>query len=224
MKTRRYITQFYRILPTRAVESQYIHKKVSKKLYEFDENKPYSRIHNEHPLKCLIWNGSYGKVLLYAVRMIDTYIVSINGRCKLYSKPTDIYKVLVGKKVIPDNPYILDRFKDYQMLDLEDLMFFANSECSAVSMDSRANLIQMPSYDWVLRQDDIHVDHLGNIAMRSYIPLLHEDKILIELYLETDSITSEQLAKLKKEGFKEFESSYSPSCEAIGEILEDLEF
>ena len=222
VKARRFITQFYRILPTKAIDSQYVHKKVSKKLYEFDENKPYSRIHDEHPLKCLVWTGSYGRVLLYAVRMVDTYILSINGRCKLYSRATDIYKALVGKNVIPNNPHIAERFKNYHMLDLEDLAFFANAECSAASMDSSVDLIQLPSYDWVIRQEDIHVDQLGKVAMRSYIPLLHEDRILIELFLETKSITSEQLAELKREGFKEFESSYAPSDGAIQELLADL--
>ena len=222
MKSRRYITQFYRILPTSAINSQYIHKKVSKKLYEFDENRPYNRIHDEHPLKCLVWIGSYGKVLLYAARMVDTYVISINGRCKLYTKVSDIYKALVGKKVIPDNPYIFELFTNYQMLNLENLLLLANSECSVAHMDSRADLIQLPSYDWVIKQDDIHVDSLGKVATRSYIPLLHEDKILIELFLETSTSTSAQLAKLKKEGFKEFQSSYMPSEGAIEEILADL--
>ena len=84
MKAQRYITQFYKILPTKAVDSKYIHKKSSKKFHEFESSKPNLRKHDEHYLESVIWTGAYGKVILYPVRLIDTYVLSINGRSKLY--------------------------------------------------------------------------------------------------------------------------------------------
>lgn len=222
MKARRYITQFYRILPSRAVEKQYIHKKSSKKLHEFRENEPFTRIHDEHPLMSLVWTGPYGKALLYAVRMIDTYVLTINGRSKLYHKATDIYKALVGKKIIPDNPVIKEAFKDYQMLDLEEMVFLINSECGATGFESRADFNKLPAYDWIIEQEDVHYCHLGKTSSMSFIPCLHEDKVVIELFLETSTLTDERRAELKQEGYKEFISSYIPSDGAIQELLERI--
>lgn len=223
MKARRYITQFYKILPTAAVDPKYIHRKSSKKPYDFKEKRLNLRVHDEHPLKSIFWTGNYGKVRLYAVRMIDTYVLSINGRSKLYPKAQDIYKALIGKGVIPDVRTLADQFVNYSMLDLETITVLSNYECDGLSMNSHADFSQLPSYDWIIDLKDADIQRCNTISSVSYIPCLHEDKVVVELFLETRTITDDQRKKLKAEGFKEFTSSFSLSCEAIQEILDDMQ-
>lgn len=223
MKARRYITQFYKILPTKAVDPKYIHKKSSKKLHEFEGSKPNLQKHDEHYLESVIWTGTFGKVILYPVRLIDTYVLSINGRSKLYSKAAGIFKALVGKGVIPNVQTLANQFENYKMLDLEGIAILSNHACNIVGISSHADFNILPAYNWIINMDDSHLEKFGRSSSISYIPCLHEDKVLVELFLETKSITEEQLAKLKKERFKVFESSYSLSSEAIQEILDDIE-
>ena len=222
MKARRYITQFYKILPAKAVDQKYIHKKSSKKIHEFESSKPNLRKHDEHYLESVIWTGTYGKVVLYPVRLIYTYVLSINGRSKLYPKADGIYKALVGKGVIPTVQSLANSFKNYQMLDLETIAVLSNYGCSKAGISSRADFSSLPAYDWIINMEDAHLESFGRSSSISYIPCLHEYKVVVELFLETNSITEEQAAKLKKERFKVFESSFSLSSEAIQEILDDI--
>ena len=224
MKSRRYITQFYKILPTYAVDQKHLHRRTSRTLYDFDPEKPNYRIHEEHPLKSVTWTGKYGKILLFAVRWIDTYVLSINGRSRLYPKVDGIYKALVNKGAIPATQSLSDMFQNYQMIDLEALTVLSNYECDQAKFDSHATFFQFPSYAWAIEYKDGDICHLDSTSSISYIPFIHEDKVVIEMFLKTDDITDEQRAQLKKEGFKEFTSSYSLSSEAMNEILYDYHF
>ncbi len=224
MKSRRYITQFYKILPTYAVDQKHLHRRTSRTLYDFDSEKPNYRIHEEHPLKSVTWTGKYGKILLFAVRWIDTYVLSINGRSRLYPKVDGIYKALVNKGAIPATQSLSDMFQNYQMIDLEALTVLSNYECDQAKFDSHATFFQFPSYAWAIEYKDGDICHLDSTSSISYIPFIHEDKVVIEMFLKTDDITDEQRAQLKKEGFKEFTSSYSLSSEAMNEILYDYHF
>lgn len=224
MKSRRYITQFYKILPTYAVDQKHLHRRTSRTLYDFDPEKPNYRIHEEHPLKSVTWTGKYGIILLFAVRWIDTYVLSINGRSRLYPKVDGIYKALVNKGAIPATQSLSDMFQNYQMIDLEALTVLSNYECDQAKFDSHATFFQFPSYAWAIEYKDGDICHLDSTSSISYIPFIHEDKVVIEMFLKTDDITDEQRAQLKKEGFKEFTSSYSLSSEAMNEILYDYHF
>lgn len=224
MRYKKLINQFYRILPTSEVDSSYLITQDSHHLYEPDESKPYSFAHFEHPLKSVVWTGQYGVVRLYAVRLIDTYMLSINKRSRLYYRSEDIYKALTSKKVIPATSELAQKFKNFQMLDLEGIAVLSDYEAKRLGMNSEAKFIKFPAYDWAIEQTDIHIEKLSQISTRAFIPCLHEDKVVEELFLESGNLDGHHMATLIDGGFKDFSSSYIPSYETINEWLEDIPF
>ena len=223
MTCRRFITQFYHISPLRDIPQRYVIKKTSKKLYKFKNQGSHLRKYDEYPLKAIVWTGPYGKYLLYAVRVIDSYVLSHRKYSKLISSQSKLYKELVKKHVIPESQAICDEFKDFTMIDFESVVQLCNRESEAISFDSHAEIITFPAYEWVIKLDDVYIHRIGKNSMVSYIPCLFENKVITEVFIETSTITDEFRQRMKEGKFKTFTSAYSPDAQTIQEILDSLD-
>lgn len=206
--TRKVITRYAKILHSGQLSPSLKVDASSLESHDLNSFGPHYANFHKHFLQRLVFVGDFGKVLLYPVRIVDSYVIAIKGKSKLFSSNQNIFKYLVKKGIITYSEELRKEFKEYNLLDFGNI--------------SKLTGAIVETLDQFVDEDDIATKKVKGISCIYYIPCLHEPKVVIDAFLEASILTPEIIESLRLFKMKEFESCFSPSPEMMNEIFEKL--
>lgn len=160
----------------------------------------------------LVFQGDFGRAILYPVRVADVYILSLNGNSMIFDCTEKLYKYIVQKGIVEDSDSLRKRFEGYNFLDP-----------FMVSFHTSAKLNHLEVFDLVCNENDItEVRFPDKVSFYAYIPCLHEDKGVILAFLKTTSITAEMKKKLQNAGMQRIVGGFMIPSQVIEELFERL--
>lgn len=213
MATRPFITRYAKVVPSGEIKP--CHKAKGKKSdspFQMDSVGPNTRIYYTNFFQRLVFQGTFGIAILYPVRISNVYVVSINGKSKIFSSNQELYKFLVQKGIINDNDLLRKEFEECKFLNFLMISFY-----------TKAEIIALPLTDTIVNEKDITFLRLPDkTSYISFIPCLHEDKTVVDAFLATSLIDSDIESKLKNGKMQKIKNGFDLPPAVLQEILESL--
>ena len=208
------ITQFAKIVSTSGLSSDFFTPFDATKCIEDSSQGPASIEFAKYFSQRCYFRGSWGKAILYAVRMTYLYVLSINGRSTFFSSNEQLYVKLVSRNIVKDSDALRHEFSDYHRLDWQRI-----SELTGCTVST------IPLYAYIADCTDIYFRQLRKecVYQFSAIPCLHEDKVVLEFFIQTTNLTPKIRDQLKKKKYKEFEWAFFPPDNAMQEWAQSVE-
>lgn len=214
MKPRAVITRFARIISTSRLPDKY---KVSTScLKDIDPQSigPTTRKFYTDVLSIgLSCEHELGNLLIYPLRSLNIYILSINGKSEIISSNQRLYKMLCKKGFITASTDTQALFREYATLDFYKIsQHISNSQIKQLHVD-----------DYFISDSDIFFlythDKMNHFA---FIPCRFENKTVIEAFFKTTSITGKLLEEFDQYKLRQISSAFNEPSEIIQEIAERL--
>ena len=209
------ITQFAKIVPALSeLSSTFATQFDATKRIEDSSQGPASIDFAKYFSQRCYFRGSYGKAILYAVRMTYLYVLSINDRSTFFSSNQQLYSRLITRNIVKDSDELRHEFTDHQQLNWQRISELTG--CSITTIPLRAYVAECTDiYFKQLREEGVY--------QFSAIPCLHEDKVLLEFFIQTNLVTPRAKKQLKRKKYKEFECAFIPPDKVLQEWAQSVE-
>ena len=204
-----FMTMYAKIEPDKvkfnqAHERDFNPNTVSPKLAEF-----YSKF-----FRSLSFSSPHGTILLYPVRILEVYIVTVNNEeSVIYSSNRSLYNFLKSLNSIVESPELRKQFAPNKFLDFDQIAALTGATINC-----------LPIKQYMVDEKDVITRNLDSTGLeRSYfIPCLHENKVIYHEFLRTSTISPEKKRKLRKKKFKKVRSAYNIPYEIHKEFFKGV--
>lgn len=164
-------------------------------------------------LRHLEFTGYYGTAIIYAVRTIGVYVLSLNGFSRIFSSNEKLYNYLVEEEIVKGSKKLNHQFKEYCILDFDAIVRITGGRVKS-----------LPYFSYMFNETDVYEKKLPGGASITFVPALHEEKIVVEILFKTDFLTEEITQQIIKLGMKKIRSSYILPPVVWEEAFQGLEF
>ena len=202
MKGKKFVTTFYKLVPTEELDKKY---RTMPTDYTTDvqigsKSRAFAEYFDEQVF--------LGSALLYPVRIANVYILSTGYKSYIFPDTAKLYKYLVSTNCIQDSEELKDQFSGHNILDLKEISRISGGAYSRIFLEP-----------YMLAEEDIYFETSRKTIPYDIciIPCLHEEKAMIEIFVETAYLTDVFLNKLEEEGFQEYQANFDTPLEVVEE-------
>lgn len=204
--TQKIITRYGKIIPSSEFRTRFQVDILSQNSFSFDGLGPHTIAFYKNFFRRLVFSNS---TILYPVRVAEVYVVTDNNTSTIFSSNQKLFKYLVKKGIVKNSELLCKEFREFSFLDFD-----------RIAQITGAKIVNLLEGNYYPGEDDILFHKLDGLSNIHFIPCLHEEKIFIDAFLETKSITPQTTRQLDDALMKEFESSFVIPAEIITEIFE----
>lgn len=195
------MSQYAKVIPLEELEDS-LSFKAADESTDFSTNSVDSELANFYRrfFSNLTFKGHFGTIIIYPIRILEVYVVTTNGKSKLFSSNKRLLNYLFQKKAILKSPEIKAEFVNNHFLNFDKIAKLTG-----------ATVNYLPLKQNMIDESDIFEKILEPTKLeRKYIiPCLHEEKVVVLDFLRTSRIDEIKKQQFQKAKMKLVKSAYN---------------